>query len=154
MWIGFKKGLPRSEDGKFATVANDSGIDQRGDGYIELENMMDSGQHVAPGLEHMGTAFDGPHKSALVGRPDATPQKQPVSPAVGVSSYSGSQDGKTTTSNPKRVTDPDKEPDPEDDDARYADEPAEGDNSVAWWTLRAMSESATAGAVAAEDGAP
>jgi hypothetical protein len=50
MWIGFKKGHPRSEDGKFATGANDSGIDHRGDGYLELENMMNSGQHVAPGV--------------------------------------------------------------------------------------------------------
>jgi hypothetical protein len=43
---------------------------------------MNSGQHVAPDLEHAGTAFDGLHKSALVGRPDATPQTQPISPDV------------------------------------------------------------------------
>jgi hypothetical protein len=145
MWVGFQKGAPRTEDGKFATTATDSGIGHRGDGTINLRDVLQC---------PAGTMFDGVYKSGFASPKVPTKPKGPTQPvAQGAPSFGGSQDGPKTpagSSSAKPVSNPDLD----DDDQRLANLPAEGDNSVAWWTLGAMNEVATSGAVGTDAAAP
>jgi hypothetical protein len=153
MWIGFLKGTRRTVDGKYADVGSDSGIGHRGDGHLDLREM------IAPQGTHAGTAFDGFHKSftsPTAPKPTKPVQSNATAPAPPVDtaapSIGGSQDKAPPAKSPVAAKPPPSTPvsdkDPDDDDARLADLPAEGDSSVAWWTLGAMSENATSMSVA------
>ncbi len=76
-----KKGFPRTQDGKYATTGNDSGIDYKGIGSLDLSDLLaDPGDNLRAGLPNSrlaGTSFEAT-PAAVTRTHEASTNQQPV----------------------------------------------------------------------------